>query len=215
MDKFTFSCPECGKILEAQTQWVNMKTTCHYCTNEIIIPQQPPKAIPKAKPVIKSNNGAEFEQSRPQSISRPRAIPKAKAAVESNNNTEFEQYRPRESIPQPNQLKENFTENVNRLAITGFIIGLFNVFICNFIYPLVEIFFRFSFLEIRFLIKMIYLTIQAVFLMLACFGFAQSDKYVKGLKSLGICGIILNLLAIISSPIVSYGIARLYYHFFK
>ena len=186
MDKFTFSCPECGKILEAQTQWVNMKTTCHYCTNEIIIPQQPPKAIPKAK-----------------------------AAVESNNNTEFEQYRPRESIPQPNQLKENFTENVNRLAITGFIIGLFNVFICNFIYPLVEIFFRFSFLEIRFLIKMIYLTIQAVFLMLACFGFAQSDKYVKGLKSLGICGIILNLLAIISSPIVSYGIARLYYHFFK
>lgn len=173
MDKFTFSCPECGKILEAEVQWMNLRTTCPYCSKEIVIPQQPPRAIPKTTPVIKSNNGAEFEQSRPQ------------------------------SIPQPNQLKENFTENVNRLAIIGFIGGLFNVFIC-FIYPLVNILFRCSFLEIRLLITMIYLTMQAVFLMLACFGFAQSDKYVKGLKSLGIWGIILNLLAIISSPIVSY-----------
>lgn len=170
MDKFTFSCPECGKILEAEVQWMNLRTTCPYCSKEIVIPQQPPRAITKATPVIKSNNDAGYGQPRPQ-----------------------------ESIPQPNQLKENFTENVNRLAITGFIGGLFNVFICNFIYPLVI-----SFLEIRILITMIYLTMQAVFLMLACFGFAQSDKYVKGLKSLGIWGIILNLLAIISSPIVSY-----------
>ena len=110
------------------------------------------------------------------------------------------------------------TKNVNGLAIAGFIGGLLCAFVCNCADPLVQILFRRwvpSSPVVWILASTINLTIQPVFLMLACFGFAQSDKYVKGLKSLGICGIILNLLAIISSPIVSYGIARLYYHFFK
>ena len=38
MEKFTFECPECKTVLEAEKEWINVRTECPGCGKGIIIP---------------------------------------------------------------------------------------------------------------------------------------------------------------------------------
>ena len=40
MASFKFSCPHCGKHVEAEEEWVGMEVECPHCQNTIHIPQK-------------------------------------------------------------------------------------------------------------------------------------------------------------------------------
>ena len=59
MEKFTFECPECKTVLEAEKEWINTQTECPECGKGIIIPNpcnennSNPFGIKKHKKLIK------------------------------------------------------------------------------------------------------------------------------------------------------------------